>query len=103
MRRKRRDHSNKHPPPDDPSDGGCLLILGIGHASDADAQGGEVVQQGGSGGRKDSGRAQNDQSTVETDHKPVISVNARLKLVRDAFQRHQLGQGIRSAAAVTWG
>lgn len=71
-----------------------LIRQQIGHAAQADAQSGGIVQHGGCGGRENAGGTKRDQSAIEANNKPVISCNAPNQSGRDPAQTDQLKQVI---------
>ena len=66
----------------------------IGHALQADADGGEIMQHGRGGRLQDAQSTQRDKGRVEGEHEAVVCVHALLQRVGDGLEGHQLLQTV---------
>ena len=60
----------------------------VGHAAQADGNGGKIVQHRGGRRHEDARNAQTDERTVEADNEAVVGVNAAHELLRDTASYH---------------
>ena len=64
---------------------GPVLRQEIGHALQADADGGEIMQHGRGGRLQDAQSTQRDEGRVEGEHEAVVCVHALLQRVGSIF------------------
>ena len=71
-----------------------ILRQEVGHALEADADGGEVVQHGRRSRLQDAQRTQRDEGRVEGEHEAIVGVHALLQGVGDGLEHHQFLQAV---------
>ena len=74
--------------------GHALLLQEVGHALEADANGGQVVQHGAGGRLQDAHGTQHDEGGVEAQHKVIVCAHPALQLVGNGLEGHQLFQTV---------